>query len=125
MRALSGKGELSGLIANLRALMVVIAAPIFGRISLFGRASGLPGAPLLAVAFMTALAEVVHRTVEQDVSQLSSGAKSAAEKPKPLSAKEMMAKMKQEKAEKKAKKAAAAEAAAKAKDAEEATGKTA
>ena len=124
MRALSGKGELSGLIANLRALMVVIAAPIFGRISLFGRASGLPGAPLLAVAFMTALAEVVHRTVEQDARQLSS-AKSAAEKPKPLSAKEMMAKMKQEKAEKKAKKAAAAEAAAKAKDAEEATDKTA
>eukprot|EP01048_Picozoa_sp_COSAG05_P016722 COSAG05_NODE_2191_length_3420_cov_2.271906_3_plen_95_part_00 len=49
----AGKGELSGLVANLRAAMVVIAAPIFGRVSLSGRASGLPGAPLLAVAVIT------------------------------------------------------------------------
>ena len=45
-----GRGELSGLVANLRAIMVVIAAPIFAQVSLVGRRNSFPGSPLIAVA---------------------------------------------------------------------------
>ena len=47
----AGRGELSGLIANLRALMVVVASPIFGRVSLWGRAHGLPGGEKRPLSF--------------------------------------------------------------------------
>jgi DHA1 family tetracycline resistance protein-like MFS transporter len=67
-----GRGELSGLVANLRALMVVIASPIFGRISLWGRGRGFPGAPLVAVTVFTTAAELVFRSITR---------KAAASKP--------------------------------------------
>ena len=50
-----GKGELSGLVANLRAFMVIIAAPIFGQISMVGRRHNFPGGHLVAIAACTAL----------------------------------------------------------------------
>jgi hypothetical protein len=60
-----GRGELSGLLANLRALMVVVSSPIFSRVSLWGRAKGFPGAPLVAVTTIIMAAELVFRTVDK------------------------------------------------------------
>ncbi len=60
-----GRGELSGLLANLRALMVVVSSPIFSRVSLWGRANGFPGAPLVAVTTIIMAAELVFRTVDK------------------------------------------------------------
>ena len=70
-----GKGELSGLVANLRAFMVIIAAPIFGQISMVGRRHNFPGGHLVAIAACTAVAELVFRTVKRV------GAKSATGSP--------------------------------------------
>lgn len=60
-----GRGELSGLLANLRALMVVVSSPIFSRVSLWGRANGFPGAPLVAVTAVIMAAELVFRTIDK------------------------------------------------------------
>lgn len=58
------KGEMSGLTANLRALMVVFGPAIYSTAYTTGSKRGVPGAPFLAVAVVCALAELAHRRVK-------------------------------------------------------------
>ena len=58
-----GKGELSGLLANLRAMMVAIAPNIYMYFYNFGRRRGMEGGAFLGLAVITVLAELVHRQI--------------------------------------------------------------
>eukprot|EP00912_Choanoflagellata_sp_UC4_P001564 UC4_evm5s991 len=56
-----GKGELSGLTANLRALMVVFGPLIYSKAYNVGMKRKLPGAPFVAIAAVCMAAELCHR----------------------------------------------------------------
>jgi ABC-type glycerol-3-phosphate transport system substrate-binding protein len=57
-----GKGEYSGLMANLRAGMVVFGPYLFGSIAYpLGQNVGMPGMPFVFIAAVLALAEVYHQ----------------------------------------------------------------
>eukprot|EP00943_MAST-04B_sp_MAST-4B-sp1_P005875 g5875.t1 len=56
-----GKGELSGLLANLRAMMVAIAPNVYMFFYNYGRRNGMDGGAFIGLAFITIMAELVHR----------------------------------------------------------------
>jgi hypothetical protein len=58
-----GKGELSGLLANLRAMMVAIAPNIYMYFYNFGRRRGMESGAFLGLVVITVLAELVHRQI--------------------------------------------------------------
>ena len=58
-----GKGELSGLLANLRAMMVAIAPNIYMFFYNYGLRSGRNGGAFLGLAVITVLAELMHRQI--------------------------------------------------------------
>jgi len=62
-----GRGELSGLQANLRALCVVFSPWIYSAARTVGLKAGFPAAYQFAVAGVCILAEILHRAAQRAV----------------------------------------------------------
>eukprot|EP00940_MAST-03C_sp_MAST-3C-sp2_P001318 g1318.t1 len=72
-----GKGEFSGLIANLRALLVAIAPVIYARVYRTGLRFGRVGGTFLAAALVVASSEWIHRNFVRHQGSRKMGEKDA------------------------------------------------
>jgi DHA1 family tetracycline resistance protein-like MFS transporter len=75
-----GKGEFSGMLANLRAAMVVLGPMLFGRLAYgIGQRSGRPGMPFVFQGVVVLAAEAMHQQAKAAIKEAAVAAAAAAE----------------------------------------------